>query len=152
MLWMALAMADDMLPTPFTADEIRTTCAQGLQIHWDNRDGPTTTRQVWTVVEHGQEKVSFAYTADGEDTVTQEYAWEELRQHASFPAADTTKEDVTLETAMGAVDAWHYTVAGEPRKDFWFAKQWPGPPVLLTVTHQGTVVARMEQVRRVPPC
>ena len=151
MLWMALAMADDLLPTPYTADQIRDACVQGLQIHWDNRDGANTVRQVWTVVEHGEEQVSFAYAIEGEETVTRQFGWEELRQHASFPAASTTKEDVTLETAMGPVEAWHYTVAGEPRKDFWFAKEWAGPPALMTVTHEGTVVARMEQVLRVPP-
>ena len=151
MLWMALAMADDMLPTPYTADQIRDTCVLGLQLHWDYREGSTTTRQVWTVAEHGEAAVSFAYEVAGEPTVTRASTWEDLRLHASFPAASTTKTEVTLETAMGPVEAWHYVVEGEPRKDLWFAKDWPGPPVLMTVTQAGTVLVRMEQVARVPP-
>lgn len=123
-------------PTPFTADEIRAHCVDGLRV----------TRAV-----HGEDEVTFATTTfrDGDaDGVTVEdravdrdgapagavqssrVSWRELQGHASFPADTTVVGEETLTGPLGILLCRRYDVRRESgTSTFWFAIDHPGMPV-----------------------
>ena len=82
--------------------------------------------------------------------------WAELMGHAAFPAAQTTREDASVEVPAGRFDTWLYTVEdsaedGTPQvKRYHFARNLPGPPVLFTIEQGGAEVFRMALLERTP--
>ena len=80
---------------------------------------------------------------DGPATAT----WRELSDHARFPSSRTARSESRVNTPAGEFDVWLYEVdseqEGAPVQRFFFAKNLPGPPVLLEVEHNGQVVTRM---------
>lgn len=76
-------------------------------------------------------------------------SWAELHTHADFPAASTTVEAGTLDTPVGKLDSWLYTVTeGDTVKRLSFLAKQPGPPVLFTQTVAGVETSRMEVLER----
>ena len=80
------------------------------------------------------------------ETTTQ--TWEELRDHASFPAALTSRTKESVDTPAGRFDCWLYTIrrdqAGVPTiARFWFAFNRPGPPVIYETEQHGVITSRM---------
>ena len=148
MIWLAVALASESLPTPFTAEQIREAFQPGLVLEFDFTEGEKKTHQVWTVKAATAEDVTIHFQTVGGDEATKTSRFEELRQHALFPAESASRSEVRCATPLGERDCWHYVVSGEPAKELWFAKDLPGPPVLMTVTAGGTEVLRMEQVKR----
>ncbi len=92
-------------------------------------------------------------TAEGEASVNHS-SWIELRDHASFPAASSTREWVTRSTQLGELDGWLYREVDEENgstKELFFAASLPGAPVQMKVFQGDTVVFELEQTARLRP-
>jgi len=67
--------------------------------------------------------------------------WDELRQHAAFPARATTIEDGVADTPAGQFRSKIYIVKqGDEVSHFYFAVDRPGPPVLFYTDKAGARV------------
>jgi hypothetical protein len=149
--------AEPMAPTPYTADQIREGNPAGtfLVFRIETTDAPVMQRWMQfvstdaegAVVEGGvQDERGAAIGA----TERQESTWQELRDHAAFPEAKTTRSEVTCEVRSGRFECWLYTVETEEEgavvtSRFYFAKDRPGPPVLV-VTEGDAATMRMELI------
>jgi len=154
-----LLLSPELLPTPFSAAEIRD----------GNTPGTTRTYLVMTGGELELERTTFLEDPkglarfrserrglDGESLGEPGEAaapWEALQRHASYPRAEAARTDAICTTAAGRFDAWLYDWRqpardGEPasRHRVWFAKEVPGPPVLYETTVDGELVFRMELI------
>ena len=107
-----------------------------------------------------QEGVEIEYvTVDPEGNASGEprtarSGWVELRDHASFPAANATRETAVRPTPLGMLDGWLYTVrdeAGGTTSEFFFADSLPGAPLQLRQTRGDELVMELEQVARSRP-
>ncbi|WP_051159361.1 hypothetical protein [Agromyces subbeticus] len=153
-----------LLPTPFTADEIRRASGTGKTIRllveepggqryervnrFSNCDDQGATLERWRVAADGG--------VDGEVS-TARVTWHELQGHAAFPIERTTVTDEVLELPIGRLACRRYGVhgdePGEPDESadaaaetFWFAASHPGMPVRYEVptpagTQRTTVIA-----------
>ena len=150
-----------ILPRPFTADQIRDEFVPGLTIELLRHTPAGESRDRWTVVAADAEGVAIeSAVLDAEDKPVGELkversAWVELRDHATFPADRSTREEVTRDTPLGRLAGWLYTVrdpgAGTV-SEFFFATFLPGAPVEMRVTKGGeTVFEMVQRVRRRPP-
>ncbi|MCB1044790.1 MAG: hypothetical protein KDC35_17740 [Acidobacteria bacterium] len=151
-LWMLLifqlppqmnVMAEGHAPTPYSADEIREGCPDGRTTKtrlWSAESGTT----VMTTRFHSgtPEQATFEVISANEqgDRIGQpqegKAAWSELQRHASFPREHTTIEEVTLDADLGPKACWKYTVTQPDSAqaivtEYWFAKDLPGPPILM---------------------
>ncbi len=111
----------------------------------------------WTVVSADDEgaEIEFATIAsdgsvEGESSIVRS-GWTELRDHASFPAAHSTREWVSRSTALGDFEGWLYRVA-EPDSavinEFFFVPTLPGAPVHMRTIEGDTTVFELEQTAR----
>jgi hypothetical protein len=150
----------DILPRPFTAEQIRAEMAPGFTAVLGRRTPEGESRQRWTVVAADAEGVEIEYAAlDGAGRPTGEprvahSGWVELRDHATFPADRSTREEVTRDTALGRLDGWLYTVRDPDAgtvAEFFFAAAYPGAPVEMRVTQGGETVMEMRQLERHRP-
>lgn len=140
-----------LLPTPFSADEIRAGCPEGRTLRlrvtppdgasyfrksrYTSCDADGTTIETWRVDEHG--------LPIGE-VRTERSTWQELEDHASFPADQTDVESATIALAMGTYPCQVYTVGGPSGPRFWFALAFPGMPVRYEIpTETGTEVTEL---------
>jgi len=152
-----------MLPTPFTAAQIRDAWQPGLIIRFENTGADQATSiAVWTVVSRSEtEGTTLFSTFQADGTTPMEAAaeststWEELQNHADFPAAHATRQAIPLDTAMGVMPGIRYVVEdpGEPGMSqvFEFAEAFPGPPVLLQIKAGDQVIKQMKMIERTPP-
>jgi hypothetical protein len=78
----------------------------------------------------------------------------ELRDHASFPAAHSTREWVSRSTVLGDFEGWLYRVA-EPGaavvNEFFFVPTLPGAPVQMRILEGDATVFELEQTARLRP-
>lgn len=151
---------DRMLPTPFTAEQIRDEWVEGFRLtvrRWAP-DGERLER--WRVVAADAAGVEIENAVVGVDgavvgePVTQRSGWTELRDHASFPAAVATRSRATRSTALGELEGWVYAVAGPEAgmtRELFFADSLPGAPVQMTVRQDGEKVFTLEQLTRERP-
>ena len=148
------------LRRPFTADEIRDEWVPGFQLLM-RRSFPESTRiERWTVVSTDDvgteiEKATIADDGSvvGEPSVVRS-TWVELRDHASFPAAHSNREWVSLSTALGDFEGWLYRVADPDSatvQEFFFVPSLPGAPVRMRVLEGETAVFELEQTARLRP-
>jgi len=154
------ALGDEMLPTPFTAEQIRAEWVEGFRLTM-RRWAPAGERlERWRVVAADAEGVEIenaVVDADGTvvgEPVTQRSSWTELRDHASFPAAGATRSRVTRSTALGELEGWLYTVPGPESgmtSEFFFADSLPGAPVQMAAWQAGEKVFEPEQLDRERP-
>lgn len=146
-----------ILKRPFTADEIRGEWTVGLQLVMLQTTPDGEQKQRWTVVRADDEgcEIEFAMLDDhgkvaGEPTV-ERTGWVELRDHATFKADVSTREDVTRETPLGTLDGWLYTVRDDEAgtvTEYFFAKSLPGAPVHMRIQKDGATILEMTQVDR----
>jgi hypothetical protein len=150
---------------PFTAAEIRGGCAPGtVMIQRITSEGAPAVLRTTRFVRGDEQQVVMEATTTLEDGTPAgppqevQSAWTELRDHARFPAAMTTRSRATCEVPAGAFDCWLYTVdrSGEDGAvvdRLYFAPAHPGPPVLFETERDGRVVMRMElvELRREEP-
>ena len=130
-----------LLPTPFTADEIRDATGTGKTIRilieepdgtrfervnrFSDCDAEGATLERWRAILDGG--------VDGQ-VVSGRVTWLELQWHAAFPAERTTVAEETLELPMGRLECVRYDtregdVTDAPVESFWFARAFPGMPV-----------------------
>jgi len=149
-----------ILMRPFSAEEIRDEWVPGFRLLM-RRSYPERTRvERWTVVSADDEGVEIEYatilddgSVEGEPTIARS-GWVELRDHASFPAAHSTREWVSRETALGDFEGWLYRVA-EPGaavvNEYFFVPTLPGAPVQLRTLEGDATVFELEQTARLRP-
>ncbi len=157
------AEAPAMLPTPYTVAQMRQGWVPGTKVefHIVKRGAPDTVHR-WEVLSHPDEdhaETAFSmFREDGQtqvgETRTAATGFDELRRHAEFPAAITTSERATLETSFGSCEGTRYTMV-DPQSPgivrvFEFADDLPGPPLLMRVSVEGTVVDEMVMTARSP--
>ncbi len=149
----------EMLPTPFTAEQIRDEWAPGLTLVMHTRTPGGETWERWTVVAADADGADIEFAqidAEGKaagEPRTGRSSWLELRSHANYPTSATTREEVTRDTALGELDGWLYKVrdgAGGETEVF-FANSLPGAPLEMRVTKDGGMVMELAQVERHKP-
>lgn len=151
------AAAADHLPRPFTAEQIRDAWVEGLTLELRRVMQEGESRERWTVVSADAEGALIEFTpvdAQGQATGEsrrQRSTWNELRDHATFPAATANRTEATRETALGQYDGWLYTVTDAAQgtvTELFFARALPGAPLEMKVTRAGRTVMEMTQVSR----
>ena len=151
----------ETLPTPFSAAEIRDGWPQGFWL-----DTKTTTPQGerigrTIVTGWGADEVTMieVVLAEGAEPTEEQVAaapsatmtWEELEGHARFDASTTSRIRETRSTALGAeLAGWTYRVRGAAGAEsvFFFADDFPGPPVLYWQMKDGKKLFTAEQIAR----
>jgi hypothetical protein len=154
----ASAPVGEMLPTPYSAEEIRDAYRQGLAIWSERRVGDEVERTRTLVVDSEPERVRLALArfdhagVEIGDRRELDASWDELRDHARFAAAMARRERAHRDTALGALEGWLYRVTdGVESRELFFADAYPGPPVTFVKMRAGRVVERVEIVRVDPP-
>jgi hypothetical protein len=149
-----------ILVRPFTAEEIRDEWVPGLRL-LIRRGFPEETRiERWTVVAADDEGAEIEYadiaddgSVEGEPSVSRS-SWTELRDHAAFPAAHSTREWVSRSTALGDFEGWLYRVADPDAaavREFFFVPSMPGAPVTMRILEGDATVLEFEQTARLRP-
>jgi len=139
--------------TPYTADQIRENCPPGRTVV--TRTEVPGAAPTWTTSRFAESDAEGARTTwetrsdDGTvlDGGSRRATWEELRLHASFPPDRTTVDDVVVATALGESRCHHYRVEGDgAAREFWFAVDRPGMPILVIEHRPDGTAARTEVV------
>ena len=142
-------------PLPFTADEIRAAHPDGTMLKFlMQRAGADDAVQVMKFSGANAEGTTVAsamQTPDGTplgDAPSARATWTELRDHASFEAAQTEIGEASTKVRAGSYECMVYRVQREGGvvQEFHFAKSKPGPPVLMLVRQAGEEMLRMELV------
>lgn len=150
----------EILEQPFTAEQIRNEWVPGLRLLM-RRTSPEETRiERWTVVAADDDgaDIEYATIADdgsivGEPSVARS-TWVELRDHASFPAAFSTREWVARTTQLGDFEGWLYRVAEDGAatvQEYFFVPELPGAPVEMRILEGDATVFELEQTARLRP-
>lgn len=152
--------AADILPFPYSADEIRHAWQQGLVLTVETVSPQGTQRQRWTVRSADAEGADIEYanlTADGSvagEPAVQRATWTELRDHATFAAATASRQKVQRKTALGKLNGWLYTVVDEAAgttTELFFADGMAGAPTTMVMHKDGVEMMSMRQVERLVP-
>lgn len=149
----------ELAPQPYTAEELRAAHPVGtFTLYRIAAAGQATLnrRTTWELCdEQGCALVNNEW-AEGSSEASREtrarFGWEELRDHASFPAGVTEIREESIQVGAGRFDCWLYRFeepaaqAGQPAAEnrFWFAKRSAGSPVRYQVRVGGEVVFDME--------
>lgn len=149
-----------LAPLPYTSGELRDAMPVGTSMRFKMESQGETTFEEWVVTAADTETCTIAskvFDAAGalvEDQGAEAAKWDDLRDHAAFPAAMTERSDSHVDGPAGSFDTWRYVVSG-PGPDgkpmtstFEFAKGLPGPPVSMVVEADGQTVVRMTLVER----
>jgi hypothetical protein len=147
-------------PRPFTAEQIRAAMPAGTQItfHMEESGKPPVVLH-WRVTAADEATMTLVSSVVGingnviAEEPAQSTPWQELAEHSSFPAARTARSEGSVQVPAGRFDTIDYVVTDEQDgsktvSTFRFAKQLPGPPVLLTVEKDGVTVRRMTLIQR----
>ncbi|OAN37333.1 hypothetical protein [Microbacterium sp. H83] len=118
-----------LLPTPFTADEIRDATGRGttIRLRVDRPDG-THAFRVNRFSETDAEGATLErWDADSPGDVTSgRVTWVELQRHAAFEVGTTSVSPERLTLDLGEVDCLRYDTIDST---FWFSLGHPGQPV-----------------------
>jgi hypothetical protein len=118
-----------LLPTPFTADEIRDATGRGTTIRLllEGPDGPLG-EHVNRFRETDAEGATLDRWAadDPKEVVSNRVTWAELQGHAAFDAATTSVSTVSLSSPLGELTCRRYDTDDGV---FWFSIAHPGMPV-----------------------
>ncbi|HXV75796.1 MAG TPA: hypothetical protein VD788_05700 [Candidatus Polarisedimenticolaceae bacterium] len=147
----------ELLPKPFTSEQIRDEMGLGLSIVLRHTTADEVALHRWTVVAADDEGVEIEYATIDESgqplgEPRREWSgWDELRDHATFFGRTTTRERVELATPLGTLAGWLYrTEESDPGsiRETFFADALPGAPVFARTTEGGRVVAEVVQLER----
>ncbi|GAB6856133.1 hypothetical protein JCM13591A_02380 [Microbacterium xylanilyticum] len=131
-------VADGLLPTPFTAAEIRDALRGGatIRIRTEAPDGAATERVNRFSDGDADGATLTAHPADDPGSaVSKRVTWRELQAHAAFPAERTTVGSETIEHPLGRLECRRYAVRDDDGDTvFWFALAHPGMPVRYETT------------------
>lgn len=136
----------DLLPTPFTADEIRAATGAGTTIRLlvDSPDGSHHER-----INRFHETDADGATLDAwfvespDDVVTTRVTWAELQEHAAFPIGHTVESAETLDLPIGRLACRRYDTndgPDAPVETYWFSPDHPGMPVRYEVPLDGGIL------------
>lgn len=118
-----------LLPTPFTAEEIRDATGRGKRIRLllEGPDGPLGehVNRFHHTDEEGATLDRWA-AADPNAVVSGRVTWTELQGHAAFDAETTSMSTVPLSSPLGELTCRRYDTADGI---FWFSSAHPGMPV-----------------------
>ncbi len=141
--------------TPYTADEIRESSRTGRRYEW-NVEVPGKPREVRVLTfirvnKGGAEVENVTLDATGHmvgEPVRGSATWQELRDHAAFPASRVAVTEESITVPAGTYPCKLYTVTeGAKVSRFWFANTMPGPPVKLAITEGGAAKEQRELFR-----
>ncbi|MFF1540122.1 hypothetical protein ACFVWL_08600 [Microbacterium sp. NPDC058269] len=134
-----------LLPTPFTAAEIRDATGTGLVIHLllEGPDGPMGehVNRFRDVDDEGATLDRWA-AEDPNAVVSNRVTWTELQGHAAFDAGTTSVSTVSLSTPLGALTCRRYDTDDGV---FWFSVDHPGMPVQYESDGLRTTVLSIER-------
>ena len=133
-----------LLPTPFTADEIREATGSGtvIRLLLEGPDGPLGEH-----VNRFRETDAEGATLDRWDAedpkaiVSSRVTWAELQGHAAFDAGTTSVSTVSLSSPLGELTCRKYDTEDGV---FWFSIAHPGMPVLYESDGMRTTVLAIE--------
>ncbi len=133
-----------LLPTPFTADEIRDATGSGkvIRLLLEGPDGPLGEH-----VNRFSETDAEGATLDRWDAedpkaiVSSRVTWAELQGHAAFDAGTTSVSTVSLSSPLGELTCRKYDTEDGV---FWFSIAHPGMPVLYESDGMRTTVLSIE--------
>ncbi len=137
-------------PQPYTAAALRASHPVGTYTEYRVvAAGAPTVEQRTEWIECDRERCVMETTIGTDKPQRDEARWWELRNHASFPVADTTVSRAPLTVGAGTFDCSHYAAAvpegdGGGTRHFWFDTRTAGSPVLFTQEVGGVEVFRME--------
>jgi hypothetical protein len=126
------------VPRPFTAEP---TCAEltpELAVTWRTTTPDAVQRQTWTVVDDDGARVTIEHAALDESgaptgrAMQKSTSGEDLRDHASYPAAVAMRDRVHgVVTPLGALDGWLHRVRDDDGTvtGTFFAGASPGAPI-----------------------
>jgi predicted small lipoprotein YifL len=145
---------------PFTAEQIRDATKVGrtyrFVMHQGEQDLNVTVR-FSAVTPEGATIERNVVDASGNtlDQGTEETTWEQLMDHAAFPADATEIAETTVEVPAGKFDVLLYTIKTEQEgkavvSRMYFARSLPGAPIKAEVTIGDQPMFSMELVEHVP--
>jgi hypothetical protein len=143
-------------PRPFTAEQIRDAMGTGTLIRLRFAPaGEPAHDEIWRVTASDADGCTIASTrvgADGQETAAGEETdrWDELMEHATFPADATAVSTGTVTVPAGTFETKRYVVtkADGTVSTYDFAPTMPGPPISLVITAGGSPVFSMTLVER----
>jgi hypothetical protein len=149
----------EIAPQPYTAEEMRAAHPVGtFTVYRVAAAGQATLtrRTTWELCdENGCALVNNEWI-EGSPEASREtrarFGWDELRDHASFPAGVTEIREESIQVGAGRFDCWLYRFvepseqADQPAAEnsFWFAKHSAGSPVRYQVRVGGELIFDME--------
>lgn len=146
--------ANAMAPTPYTSAQIQATNHAGRRLDWAVESAGRREMRTMTFVKTDDsgadvESVTLDETGHAVGEPARSHAtWEELREHASFPAAATVVTTESVTVPAGTYACRLYTVTMGPKiMRFWFATTMAGPPVKIVTTESGTITETRELAR-----
>jgi hypothetical protein len=147
-------LGPDLLPTPFTADEIRRGCPPGRTIRLRVETiGAEPFIRINRFVDCDADGASIENTrldAAGEPigpTEARRSTWHQLQAHAAFARDLTTMSEERLELPIGALECVQYEVVeGSSITTFWFAKSVPGMPVKVESREDGRLTSTVTMI------
>ncbi|MFD5213818.1 hypothetical protein [Microbacterium sp. NPDC058345] len=135
-----------LLPTPFTAAEIRASSRGGKTIRLlvESADG-TSFERLNRFRDGDDEGATLEqWRADAPEQISSNrVTWRELQQHAAFPIDGTRVSTEHIDLPMGRLECLRYdrqATEEEPSATFWFALAHPGMPVRFEAGGQRTTV------------
>jgi hypothetical protein len=149
-----------LLPTPFSAEEIRDEWIEGFQLIIERRSPSEERLERWTVMNVDEDGAVIEYAEIDAfgilcgEPIVKRSTWRELRDHASFPADRASRERVVRTTPLGDLDGWLYTVRDDESStvtQFFFASALPGAPVEMEMLEDGKMLLALEQLERFRP-
>ncbi|MBO0980641.1 hypothetical protein [Microbacterium sp. SD291] len=133
-----------LLPTPFTAEEIRDATGKGktIRIRIDLPDG-THQFRINRFRETDAEGATLERwpEASPEEMTANRVTWAELQGHAAFDAETTSVSTGILSLALGDVNCLRYDTEGGT---FWFSLAHPGMPVRYESAGTRTTVVSVD--------
>lgn len=133
-----------LLPTPFTAAEIRDATGVGktIRLLLEGQDGPLGehVNRFHDTDAEGATLDRWA-VADPKAVVSNRVTWAELQAHAAFDAGTTSVSTVSLTTPLGALTCRRYDTEDGV---FWFSIDHPGMPVQYESDGLRTTVLSIE--------
>jgi hypothetical protein len=152
------AAKGELAPIPFTADVLQAGMPKGTRMMFGVTQADGRVIRMMEVVESDATKVGMMQGVRTPEGKTLEQpkkvvsTWQELETHGHFPAENTKRVEEKVKVAAGEYDSWHYTVTNPAdstmTKEFWFAKELPGPPVLMEAKKAEMTGMRMELISR----
>lgn len=134
-----------LLPTPFTAAEIRDATGTGtvIRLLLEGPDGPMAehVNRFHDTDDEGATLDRWA-SEDPKAVVSNRVTWAELQGHAAFDAGTTSVSTVSLSTPLGALTCRRYDTEDGI---FWFSIDHPGMPVQYESDGLRTTVLSIER-------